>query len=146
MRLWTLHPSHLDSRGLVALWREGLLAKAVLRGRTRGYRNHPQLARFKTHRRPVAAINTYLAAVHAEASRRGFNFDARKLRGPRTTIRMAATRDQLRFERAHLLRKLRKRSIHDHRRALDTAVRGHPIFRLRDGPVAEWEIQKPRTR
>ena len=146
MRLWTLHPKHLDSRGLVALWREGLLAKAVLRGRTRGYRNHPQLARFKTHRRPVAAINSYLAAVHAEASRRGFNFDARKLRGPRTTVRIAATRDQLRFERTHLLRKLKKRSASDHRRALKTVLRGHPIFRLRHGPVADWEIRKPRTR
>jgi len=25
MRLWTLHPKYLDARGLVALWREGLL-------------------------------------------------------------------------------------------------------------------------
>jgi hypothetical protein len=38
---------YLDGRGLVALWREALLAQAVLRGRTRGYR-HPQLARFRS--------------------------------------------------------------------------------------------------
>jgi hypothetical protein len=37
MRLWTLHPRYLDSQGLVALWREGLLAQAVLRNRTRGF-------------------------------------------------------------------------------------------------------------
>lgn len=122
------------------------MAKAVLRGRTRGYRNHPQLARFRKHQRPVAAINSYLAAIHAEATRRGFNFDARKLRGPRTTIRIVATRDQLRFERVHLLRKLRKRSVPDHRRALKSTLRGHPIFRLRAGPVSDWEIQKPRAR
>ncbi|WP_338140756.1 pyrimidine dimer DNA glycosylase/endonuclease V [Candidatus Nitrotoga sp. 1052] len=28
MRLWTLHPCYLDSRGLVALWREALLAQS----------------------------------------------------------------------------------------------------------------------
>ena len=39
MRLWSLRPKYLDSQGLVALWREGLLAQAVLRGKTRGYRN-----------------------------------------------------------------------------------------------------------
>ena len=41
MRLWTLHPQYLDPRGLVALWREALLAQKVLLGRTRGYRAHP---------------------------------------------------------------------------------------------------------
>lgn len=38
MRLWTLHPKYLDPKGLVALWRETLLAQRVLAGRTRGYR------------------------------------------------------------------------------------------------------------
>jgi hypothetical protein len=28
---------------LVAVWREGLLAQAVLQGKTNGYKNHPQL-------------------------------------------------------------------------------------------------------
>ncbi len=36
MRIWTLHPQYLDRQGLVALWREGLLAQEVLRGQTRG--------------------------------------------------------------------------------------------------------------
>jgi hypothetical protein len=31
MRIWSLHPKYLDSKGLVALWRESLLAKNVLR-------------------------------------------------------------------------------------------------------------------
>jgi len=30
MRLWSLHPRYLDAKGLVALWREGLLAQKVL--------------------------------------------------------------------------------------------------------------------
>jgi hypothetical protein len=43
MRLWSLHPCHLDAKGLVALWREGLLAQKVQACETNGYRNHPQL-------------------------------------------------------------------------------------------------------
>ena len=43
MRLWSIHPRYLDSMGLVALWREALLAQAVLRGETKGYKFHPQL-------------------------------------------------------------------------------------------------------
>jgi hypothetical protein len=34
MRLWSLHPKHLDRQGLLAVWREGLLAQEVLRGET----------------------------------------------------------------------------------------------------------------
>ena len=40
-------------QGLVALWREALLARAVLRGKTRGYRHHPQLHRFRASATPV---------------------------------------------------------------------------------------------
>ena len=65
MRLWSLHPKHLDPQGLVALWREGLLARAVLHEQTRGYRNHPQLERFKAHAQPKRAIDAYLAALPA---------------------------------------------------------------------------------
>src|SRR5690606_10288867 len=81
MRLWSIHPKYLDAKGLVALWREALLARAVLRGRTRGYRHHPQLDRFRSHASPRSAINAYLAAVHAEASARGYAFDRAKV-GP----------------------------------------------------------------
>jgi Pyrimidine dimer DNA glycosylase (EC 3.2.2.17)/DNA-(apurinic or apyrimidinic site) lyase (EC 4.2.99.18) len=47
MRLWSIHPKYLDVQGLLGLWREGLLAQKVLLGETKGYRNHPQLIRFK---------------------------------------------------------------------------------------------------
>ncbi|HLW43123.1 MAG TPA: pyrimidine dimer DNA glycosylase/endonuclease V, partial [Candidatus Acidoferrales bacterium] len=78
MRLWSLHPSHLDGKGLVALWREGLLAQNVLRGKTKGYRFHPQLNRFRATKKPVIAIGTYLRAVAEEAKSRGYSFDASK--------------------------------------------------------------------
>ena len=140
MRLWTLHPKYLDPRGLVALWREALLAKAVLRGRTRGYRHHPQLERFRAAALPVGAINAYLRIVHAEARRRGYRFSARKLAGPQSAERISATRGQLAFEWRHLMRKLRRRAPGQYRalRAL-RAPQAHPLFRLQTGPVAPWE-------
>jgi hypothetical protein len=81
MRLWTLHPRHLDTKGLVAAWREAFLAQKVLSGATKGYRNHPQLHRFRTHPEPLAAIATFLTALNAEATARGYRFDAAKIQG-----------------------------------------------------------------
>ena len=140
MRLWTLHPRYLDSIGLVALWREALLAKAVLRGRTAGYRHHPQLERFRATSDPVAAINAYLDGVHEEALRRGYRFDAGKLRGRRMSTQLPGTRGQLDFEWSHLLRKLQQRSPEQFRalRGL-TRPRAHPQFRVNRGPIAPWE-------
>jgi hypothetical protein len=144
MRLWTLHPRHLDARGLVAVWREALLAKAVLQNRTRGYRAHPQLNRFREHRQPVAAINTYLAGLLVEARRRGYKFDARKARGPRTRTRIPATRGQLGFEWTHLLRKLRIRAPEVYRAARRSEPGSHDLFRLVAGQVAPWEVRGPK--
>ena len=75
MRLWSLHPRYLDPQGLVALWREALLAQAVLGGKTRGYQHHPQLERFRALVAPRSAVSAYLKAVHAEAVIRGYSFD-----------------------------------------------------------------------
>ena len=110
MRLWSVHPRYLDPQGLVALWREALLARAVLRGRTRGYLHHPQLDRFRLQRRPRAAISMYLRAVHAEAVERGYSFDSAKVGTARTSARIPVTEGQIAFEWEHLLRKLSLRS------------------------------------
>ncbi|HTO91794.1 MAG TPA: pyrimidine dimer DNA glycosylase/endonuclease V [Candidatus Sulfotelmatobacter sp.] len=140
MRLWTLHPRYLDARGLVALWREGLLARAVLRGQTRGYRRHPQLERFRLQPLPRQWIDAYLAHVLLEAEARGYAFDRRKIRPARSRTRLVATRGQLAFEWRHLMHKLRRRSPALHRR-WRRVVRPepHPLFRLRPGPVESWE-------
>lgn len=140
MRLWTPHPMYLDAKGLVALWREGLLAKHVLAGKTRGYRNHPQLDRFRAHPRPEAAIDAYLSAVLAEARRRGYHFDAKKLRGLRVSRLMPETDGQLLYEWRHLLGKLRVRDPARFQ-ALKrlSAPRPHPLFRVVAGGVRSWE-------
>ena len=79
MRLWTLHPEYLDAKGLVALWREALLAQKVLQGGTKGYKHHPQLLRFSETKNPPAALASYLKAVHEESVRRGYKFDVSKI-------------------------------------------------------------------
>lgn len=140
MRLWTLHPKYLDAQGLVALWREALLAQAVLRGRTRGYTRHPQLDRFRGHRFPRSAINAFLAEVHRESLRRGYSFDASKVASVRVECRIEATSGQLEHEWEHLCRKLRARSRADYERirAVETPA-ANPLFRIVSGPVAAWE-------
>jgi hypothetical protein len=141
MRLWTLHPRHLDAAGLVALWREGLLARAVLCGATRGYKNHPQLTRFRAARRPVACIDTYLAAVCDEADRRGYRFDRAKLGEARVRLKVTVTREQLAFEWRHLRRKLRTRARRAAVPGAGATPTPHPLFEVVAGPVADWERQ-----
>jgi pyrimidine dimer DNA glycosylase len=140
VRLWSLHPCYLDARGLVALWREALLAQAVLRRRTKGYRHHPQLDRFRDAPAPVGAIAAYLRAVRAEGSRRGYAFDPRRIARAGPTTRATVTRGQLDWERRHLLSKLRRR---DPSRAVTFAAvrrpRAHPLFRVVPGGVEDWE-------
>ena len=109
MRLWSLHPSLLDRMGLLALWRESLLAQKVLLGKTAGYRFHPQLKRSQASQNPVAAISTYLWAVVDEARVRGYTFDASKIAMRRRGILIPVTRGQLEFEREHLRKKLQLR-------------------------------------
>lgn len=141
VRLWSIHPRYLDSRGLVALWREGLLALAVLGGRTRGYRFHPQLERFREQPRPLAALRAYLRAVHVEALARGYAFDRRKLgRVTRVPATMRVSRDQLRYEWQHLLGKLAHRdpALHARFRTLERP-RCHPLFRAVPGRIEPWE-------
>lgn len=142
MRLWSLHPRHLDRRGLVAVWREALLAQAVLRGRTRGYRQHPQLARFRAARAPVACIASYLRAVRDEAVRRGYRFDARRISRARFAGRIPVTRGQLAYEWRHLRTKLQRRDGTWLSTLRKVSPEPHPLFRLRTGAVEAWE--RPR--
>lgn len=140
MRLWSLHPKYLDSKGLVALWREALLAKHVLEGNTKGYRNHPQLIRFKALKDPVSGMNQYLSEVHAEAALRGYHFDQGKIGPYRNRIVMTVTSGQLQYEQMHLLRKLAIRDSEYYNRFMAVQLIEHfAIFRTIQGAVEPWE-------
>ncbi len=139
MRLWSLHPQYLDSKGLVALWREGLLARAVLAGQTQGYRHHPQLERFRAAADPLAAIEAYLWEVVAEAERRGYRFDRSKLAPQRNVPPLPVTEGQLAYEWEHLLAKLAVRDPVRWQALQGQRPRPHPLFVVVPGDVAPWE-------
>lgn len=140
MRLWTLHPRLLDSKGLVAAWREGLLAQKVLRGETRGYRDHPQLIRFRASGNPEACIAAYLQGLAAEAAQRGYHFDTRKIIATPIAGQIDETSGQLDYEWAHLRAKLAIRDPAWLARLGDSAAaEPHPLFRIVSGGVRDWE-------
>jgi len=141
MRIWSLHPKYLDVKGLVALWRETLLAKNVLLGNTVGYKNHPQLARFKSAVNPLDRINHYLAEVYDESQRRGYNFDKNKIDWHFSVSQIHVTKGQREYERNHLLKKLKIRDQEKylnlmHEREIDV----HPLFQVVEGEIEGWEI------
>jgi hypothetical protein len=138
---------YLDPSGLVALWREALLARAVLRGHTSGYRSHPQLQRFRASSAPRATINAYIAEVYEEAQSRGYHFDRSKLARVATTERIAVTEGQLRYEWSWLLNKLCQRNPLVYRRNRKvSSVLPHPLFAVVPGPVCAWERIRERVR
>jgi hypothetical protein len=140
MRLWTLHPRHLDARGLVALWREALLAQKVLLGGTQGYRHHPQLARFRSLADPPGAIATYLEGVLGEARLRGYSFDESKIGRPRFAGIIDETDGQLLYEWRHLRQKLQRRDVQRYKQCRrEKCPQPHPLFRIVPGEVREWE-------
>ncbi|WP_300618317.1 pyrimidine dimer DNA glycosylase/endonuclease V [Dokdonella sp.] len=144
MRLWSLHPSYLDAKGLVALWRETLLAQAVLLGRTKGYAHHPQLERFHAAASPSRAVADYLRAVAAEAALRGYRFDTSRIVAPEGTERLRVTNGQMETEWQHLRAKLATRDPGRHASLADVAVPlPHPLFDVVPGDVEPWERARP---
>lgn len=141
MRLWSLHPQYLDPKGLVALWREGLLAQAVIAGQTRGYKRHPQLSRFMQSSDPRMYIAAYLRQVHAEAMRRGYHFDEKKIAQDGIVEPLLVTRGQLEYEWEHLTNKLKTRApAWFGQLGTINQPEPHPLFRVIAGGVAEWEV------
>lgn len=141
MRIWSLHPKYLDAKGLVALWRETLLAKRVLEGRTKGYGHHPQLHRFKQADKPLARINQYLATVYDESLARNYHFDRDKIDRVFHPAVMLVTRGQVEFETQHLLNKLMVRDKEKFNELADLEVfEPNPMFEVIKGDVEGWEI------
>ena len=141
MRIWSIHPKYLDTKGIVALWRESLLAKKVLEGKTKGYWQHPQLIRFRDSGNPVDGINLYLSIVYEDSLKRGYQFDRSKFNLDFKPLSLHVTEGQLEYEMKHLLAKL---EIRDPDRYLllskETSIVPHPLFYVVQGEVEAWEI------
>jgi hypothetical protein len=141
MRLWSIHPKYLDSKGLVALWRESLLAKKVLSGKTKGYKNHPQLERFKAQKDPIKAINAYLATICEESCKRHYCFDKSKV-GFKSKTKIKVTKGQVEYEFKHLKNKLKKRDPKKYKELTKTKrISANSIFSVKKGPIEAWEKQ-----
>lgn len=142
MRIWSLHPQYLDSKGIVALWRETLLAKHVLEGKTKGYKNHPQLNRFKAAALPLDCIHQYLYYIYEEAKKRGYQFNKEKFQSNFSISTLTVTNKQIDFEFHHLLNKLRDRDEVLYKKISSTKnIKPHPLFKVVKGNIADWEIE-----
>jgi hypothetical protein len=140
VRIWSIHPKYLDSKGLIAVWRETLLAKKVLENKTKGYKNHPQLRRFKEAKDSLNCISQYLAEVYQESLRRNYSFDKKKFKRKFTSSRLTVTKGQLNFEIQHLKAKLKKRDPNKWKEIrVATQFEPHPLFVVIAGSVESWE-------
>ena len=142
MRLWSLNPKYLDSKGLLAVWREGLLAKKVLEGRTKGYKNHPQLIRFKNFEEPLSAINSYLYYIFLESQHRGYSFNESKISFIKSRKTITITKGQLKYELEHLLKKLKirdQKKFNEVKNLNLSKIETNPIFKVIEGKIEHWE-------
>ena len=141
MRIWSLHPKYLDWMGLGAQWREALLAQKVILGKTKGWRNHPQLNRFKEHPQPLKAVGYYLNKIYCEALSRGYNYTYLKILEPTDSIeRIPINQGQIDYEFKILMERLEKRTpdkFVDNSR--EETILVHPLFEIRAGPPEQWE-------
>jgi hypothetical protein len=143
MRIWSIHPRYLDTKGLVALWRETLLAKNVLESRTKGYRSHPQLIRFSMSDHSLDAINFYLKVVYDEAKARDYNFDKNKIGNINSNPVLPVTDGQIRYEFKHLMSKLKIRDPERFKAFSKIQVpKVHPLFKKKEGGIENWEKTK----
>lgn len=140
MRLWSFHPGYLDSIGLVAVWREALLAKAILESRVHVCCKNPQLDRFRRTANPVRSINAYLQCVYEESVVRGYRFDVTKFDKIQEIERIPVTVGQIRYEFEHFMKKLKARSSESPEKFEKIRrIEAHPLFYTVEGGIEEWE-------
>jgi len=144
MRLWSLHPSYLDSEGLNGVWREGLLAQAVLLGKTTAWKNHSHLTRFKNHEQPISAIGFYLLKIHEEADNRGYKYNKSRILNSFENVNpINVTEGQLKYEFKLLLERLENRDPPRYKifdlNQREIIPRPHPLFLPIEGDVEPWE-------
>ncbi|WMT50842.1 MAG: pyrimidine dimer DNA glycosylase/endonuclease V [Ferroplasma sp.] len=145
MRLWSIDFSYLDRQGLLACWRESLLARNVLYGLTKGYKNHPQISRFKLSGEPVTAINTYIYYLFLESKERNYSFNESKLEYSMINrdFHIPVTAGQVTYEFKLLLSKLKTRSQENFNRVkgIDRPATCSLFIQV-EGNIENWERVK----
>jgi len=117
------------------------LAQKVLANKTKGYRHHPQLDRFKSHADPLRAIGFYLYCIYKEGKRRGYRFDVKKIsRNSKNCAPIKVFCGQVDFEAMHLASKLSKRDKEAFRAMKkQKKLKLHPLFKPVKGGREAWE-------
>ena len=148
MRIWSIHPKYLDWKGLGAQWREALLAQKVLQGETKGWRNHPQLNRFKEHPEPMQAVGYYLVEINIESLERGYNYNYSKILEPVDIVdKIPINLGQIEYEYKILMKRLKTRTPKRYQINQNTEeIMPHPLFETREGPPESWEKSYWRER
>lgn len=140
MRLWSLHPKYLDTKWLLACWREWLLARNVLLWITKWYKNHPQLDRFKASIDPIKSIDAFLTQIYLEANNRWYSFDYKKLGLVNDEGIINVNEWQVIFEFKHLLNKLQKRDKNNFiKYSKIKNIEVNPIFNIIEWNIEKWE-------
>jgi hypothetical protein len=112
-------------------------------GDTRGWRNHPQLDRFKDHSETMDAIGFYPLKIREEASFRGHSYDGSKIRRPINRVALTSiTTGQLLYEFSLLLERTRLRmpAWHEKLREVYDLPKAYPLFEVVEGDVGRWEV------
>ncbi len=152
MRLWSIHPSLLDTKGFSALWRESILAQNAILNKM-GYSNHPQLIRFKNSSDVNNCMRLYMLSIFSESIDRGYAFDYNKtVLGDKNILErdtlpsIPVTIGQVLYEKKLFLAKLkyRKRPMREKKIIeLEDKMNDHvllnPVFTLVPGRIESWE-------
>jgi hypothetical protein len=145
LRLWSLDPKYLDSKALNGVWRESLLAQSVILGKTKGWKNHPQLIRFKHTQNPIETIGYYLKKIYEESCKRGYKYNKNKITKSLENIeKIKITSGQIKYEYKILKERIKKRSPKKYQEILKQEINGefpkpHPLFTIIEGDVEQWE-------
>ncbi len=137
MKLWSLHPRHMDHTRLLALWRTALAARDIIEGRASDYRVDRSIYRFMGRLDSDRAINTYIYYIWLEAKGRGYRFareEALKKELIDTEIKIPVTSGQLLFEAWKLLTKISQTNPDwISRLAIEKCFEANPVFRVVEG-------------
>ncbi|EKD56253.1 MAG: hypothetical protein ACD_58C00246G0002 [uncultured bacterium] len=117
------------------------MAKNVLEGKIKGYKNHPQLERFKAQDNPLDYINAYLLDIYDEARARGYRFSREKIGLLKNNLKdIKVSNGQIDYEFEHLLKKLveRDKTRYNELKGLIKIV-PHRLFTVVEGYVESWE-------
>lgn len=146
MRLWSIDPGWLDRQGFLGLWRETVMAINVLSGKRDGYKNHPQLDRFKQTDNPMAYLSSYAWPLVFEGRGRDYNLNEKYIVANwDSSLALPVTRGQVDYEIQHLLKKLEVRDIecYNYLKRRTNCISVHPLFYVvENNNIEEWERAK----